>query len=54
MIGTDVIDYTGKNATDLTGVTNIGIEHSAGEKIYQLYPMPANIQQNFTLYALEK
>ena len=34
-------------------MTNIGIAHAEGENIYQAYPMPSNIGQNFIMYALE-
>jgi hypothetical protein len=30
----DVIDYTGRDSTGLTGVTNIAVEHQAGARVY--------------------
>jgi len=35
IIGADVIDYTGKTQTTLTGVSNIAGEHTAGSAVYQ-------------------
>jgi len=40
-IGGDIISYTGKTSTEITGVTGIDIKHNGGEKVYQLYPLPA-------------
>lgn len=53
-IGNDIITYTGKTATEITGVTGVDIKHNQGEKIYQLYPLPAWISLPFTVYSLDR
>lgn len=53
-IGGDIISYTGKTSTEITGVTGIDIKHNGGEKVYQLYPLPAWISLPFTLVILDR
>lgn len=50
----DIISYTGKTATELTGVSWINISHNWWEKAYQLYPLPNNISLPFTLFVLDR
>lgn len=53
-IGGDIIAYTGKTSTELTGVTGIDIKHNGGEKVYQLYTLPTGISLPFTLVILDR
>lgn len=45
----DVINYTGKSSTQITGVTNIGMSHVSGAIVYPLYPLPSDISKPFVL-----
>ena len=52
LVGNDIIDYNNKSSTQLLEVNNIGIGHNAGEKVYQLYPLPSWISLPFTVFQL--
>lgn len=45
MIDQDVISYTGKTATTLTGVTGISATHAAGSYVEYLYPLPTDFSR---------
>lgn len=52
-IDSEVIHYTGKNSTELTGVTGITIDHQTAVRVYQLYDMPDDISQPFTMFYID-
>lgn len=54
MINSDIIQYTGKTATELTGVTGIDTDHATGQLIFQLFELPEDISKPFTLFRLNK
>lgn len=45
----DIIKYTWKTSTTITGVTGIGVAHSSGDTVYQLYKLPSQITKPFSL-----
>lgn len=51
-INWDIIKYTGKTATTITGVTWIWTTHKAGDLVYQLYKLPTSITKPFTLFRM--
>lgn len=53
-IGNDVILYTGKTSTEITGVTDISIYHNTTEKVYQLYALPSNISLPFNVFCIDQ
>lgn len=38
----DFVDYTGKSTNDLTGATDIDIDHASGENVEKLYATPSD------------
>jgi len=48
--GEDIVNYTGRTTTTLTGVTNIDIAHGAAETIEPIYAMPSDFSLNPILY----
>jgi len=42
MVQGDVINYTGKTSTTLTGCTNVGVAHDAGAYVYPLIALPSD------------
>lgn len=51
-INGDIIKYTGKTSTTITGVTWIWTTHKAGDLVYQLYKLPTSITKPFTLFRM--
>lgn len=51
-INGDIIRYTGKTATTITGVTWISTTHKSGDLVYQLYKLPTSITKPFTLFRM--
>ena len=48
-INENCISYTGKSATQLTGVTGILMKHYAGDDVYQVFERPVNLYKNYEL-----
>lgn len=45
----DVVKYTGKSATQLTGVTGVSTGHAVDVTVHQLYELPSDISEDFSL-----
>lgn len=50
LIEHDIINYTGKTSTSLTGVTNIGVAHYEGATVYPLWAVPTDYSRQMALY----
>lgn len=53
-IGWDKIKYTSKTATETQGITVVKTSHSVGDTVEQLYELPSNISQPFTVFLITK
>ena len=49
IVNENIIKYTGKTSTTLTGVTGIAMKHSAGDNVGQTFEKPANAYKNYDL-----
>lgn len=49
-----VITYTSKNSTQILGVTWVISSMDTGANIYQVYALPANISNPFTVFLIDK
>lgn len=50
LINWDIIQYTGKSATQFTWVTGIDVAHAEWLSAYQLYKVPSSISKPYTLW----
>lgn len=46
----NVIPYTGTTSTTLTGLTDIAVNHEAGQTVYPLLELPANYHKLISVY----
>lgn len=54
MIGWDKIPYTSKISTEIQGLTVVKTSHLVGDTVEQLYLLPSNITQPFTVFHIDK
>ena len=52
MIGGDIVSYTGKTATTLTGVSWVDVEHTSWSSVYPLFTLPTGITRPFKMYVV--
>lgn len=50
LINGEIVKYTGKSATQLTGVSWITAVHEVGSRVTVVYQLPANITKPFQVY----
>jgi len=53
IINEDVIAYTGKTATTITGVSGLSYNHDSGSIVEQIYELPTNAGKNFNLWDID-
>ena len=53
LINWEIVTYTGKSSTQLTGVTGITTIHPAGSRVNLVFALPTNISKPFQVYDTE-